>query len=202
MMKYGAFSQIIIAAIAVLIVITYVRPNFVEIGQMQDKIAEFDVAIDQVSTVNNQLNALVSQVNSVSVADRQALFTYMPDQIDEVAILRDLQRIMEEADVDITELGYGGYDLPAVTDPNSTSDLLAEPVVHKFSIGVLGDYEKVKQVLRSLEENDYPLHVYQLTIGPSQEALPSSDTVEAKIAIETYARMKPSEFSSMSTSKR
>lgn len=192
MMKYGAFTQIAVAIIAIVIVFTYVRPTFTEIGEIQDKIAEFDAAIEKVSAVNNQLANLVSQVNSVSVEERQALLTFMPDHIDYVAIQRDIQSMAEASEVELMDLAYSGFDIETATEEDGV--LLQKPVVHEFQVNVQGEYGNVKQFLRNLEENDYPLHVYMFDGTLADSEAENLEEIEVGLLIETYSRLEPEQF--------
>ena len=196
MMKYGVFTQIAVAIIAVVIVFTYVRPTFLEIGQMQDKVAEFDVAIEQVNSVNNQLARLVGEVNSVSAAEREALLTFMPDAVDEVAVLRDIETMAEGTEAELTGLSYVGFELPEAPPEDGT--LLAEPVIHSFQVSVTGPYSEVKSFIRSLEENDYPLHVYQFDIKAAESETQRLDGVEAVLVLNTYSRVVPEVYAGTS----
>lgn len=198
MIPYGLFSQILFLLLSVALVLTYIKPTFSEIDATQDKIETYAQEIDKVSLVNSKLANLMTAYNNISQSDRLKLLAYMPDEVDTIAVPRDLFAIATQAGVIIRKIEYEG----PVKGENSdaSSDLLlfdpaAAPVetvtsndseAHGFVLSFEGSYAQVKMVLAMLEENAYPLEVHKMNVTKSEGGFLTVD-----MDIITYDRTSP-----------
>lgn len=176
MIPYGLFSQILFLLLSVALIFTYIKPVFSEIDVTQDKIETYVQEIDKVSTVNAKLANLMASYSNISQSDRLKLLTYMPDEVDTIAVPRDLYAIATQAGVIVRKIEYGGpvevvdagtvSDL-AVFDPSVAPVVAAssnDPESHIFVFSFEGSYAQVKTVLSLLEENAYPLEVHEMDV--------------------------------------
>lgn len=183
MIPKGLFTQIAMLILAVAIIITYVQPAFVKIGSVQDDIGVYEEQRDKVASVNDQLAALVARMESVSNDDKRRLLTYLPDSVDEIAVSRDLVAIMAEAGVIYKSVGYSG-----VVDVSSKGSQEGEvmPAGSSFDLAVDGTYGQIKNFLRLLEQNQYPLEIQNLDIVQLEGGF-----LTANIQLNTYAYKPP-----------
>ena len=180
MIPKGLFTEIIIIAISVGIVFTYIQPTFAEITKTQDDILVFRTERQKIAEVNQELAALVSKVDSVSALDRRKLLTYLPDQVDTVAVPRTLSFIVEDAGLILNQISYGG-----ALKTNNMVDETA-PVAHVFSLQVEGTYAQIKQLLALMERNEYPLEVTSLSIS-----VLNGGFLSAQMQVVTYSYYEP-----------
>lgn len=171
--------QLFTAGIAIGIVITYIRPTIDVIRTHQDDIAKVREESDKIASVNRRLADLYARVNEIPSKDKAALYTYLPDKVDDVVVLKDLYAMTEEARVVTSELSYGGREETVVTEEESTRE---KPEAHLFNLAFEGSYEQFKQVLLRIERNNYPLVVKELDVTPTQGGL-----LTVKFVLVTYA---------------
>jgi hypothetical protein len=173
MKPIGLISQIFVIGLAVAIVALYVRPTFAEIGDIQNKVQEFSLERERVAETNRVLDTRVSELVSITDNDRSRLSTYMPQLLDEVAVLREI--IAQNSGVNYSEIQHNGQR----TDDNEETDLLqtAEPPTQQeFTITAQGSYSILKDFFSMLEQNEYPLQVYALQISALEGGLLSANT--------------------------
>lgn len=183
-MIFNSFiTQIGMLVLAVGIIFTYVQPTFAKIGVIQTTIAQYQEEQQKVNAVNGQLASLVAQVNVITTADMRALMTYMPDTVDHVAISRDIFTIAELTGVYLESVSYDGA-LDEIVDPEGGVTEL-QPTRHGFSANVSGTYDQVKSFLQSLEQNNYPLEVQELTMAGTEIGL-----IKADLVLITYSHTK------------
>ncbi len=111
----------------------------------------------------------------------------MPDQVDTVAVPRVLQNIAEEAGVFLSQVSYESIEqnyLDALSDEGGVY-----PIPHLFSMTVDGTYVQIKQLLRLLEQNEFPLEVHLLSLRSDDEG----GFLTAELSIVTYASSLPAE---------
>ncbi|MCA9354046.1 MAG: hypothetical protein KC877_00825 [Candidatus Kaiserbacteria bacterium] len=190
MIPKGLFTQIGMVIISVAIIITYVKPAFSDIGEVQSQIEAYQKQNEQVEAVNQKLRTLVSRMDNTPTRDEERLYTYMPDSVDSIHIPRDLYLIVKQAGLlyrDVTYAKVQNYRVP--TDPR-TGQPLNMPKPHSFSLSVEGTYNQVKTFLTLLEQNNYPFEIHDLSIKRIDGGFLSAD-----FEIMTYEYMS-SEISS------
>jgi uncharacterized lipoprotein len=95
----GIFAQIAIIIVAVAIVVSYVHPTMQSISETQEDTITYELERQKVNAVNAQLAELMSKMDSVSAADQRKLDMYLPEQLDDVNVVRDLYLMAQEAQV-------------------------------------------------------------------------------------------------------
>lgn len=175
MMANSLITQVVVAGIAIGIIVTYIQPSIAEVGNIQDKIERTNEELDKVNSVNSKLEQLVAQAGAISQQNKSLLSIYLPEVIDEVAVLKDLEAITERAGVIINSLDYEGMGKATVSasEGEVSTDML--PISHNFSLVVSCSYEQIKLLLLLLEKNNYPLDVQTLSLKPTEGGLLNVD---------------------------
>lgn len=194
MMPTGLFSQIALIILSLGVIFTYIKPALGEIGTTQDNIVVYQNERQKVSDVNQKLDRVNSSVNAISTEDKLRLVTYIPDQVDTVAVPRDLKAIADSTGIILSQIKYEGPETtvapPAFIDPAMLSTAPAfsslEPEAHVFIFEFDASYEQIKAVLRAVEKNAYPLEVHDLTIENSEGGF-----LSVTMKIITYDRLPP-----------
>lgn len=190
------FTQILMVVLAVGMLFFYVRPTMTEIGLIQDSILAYQEERAKAESVNAQLAALVSEVNSISAANMKALSTFMPDTLDDAAVMRDIHTMAELSGVVLTDIKYS----PGISDVTYTAEGVAVPsgpVRHDFTTALTGEYENIKTFLSTIERNNYPLEVYgfKLTSINSRTDVEEAEveettTLKADLTLVTYSHLR------------
>lgn len=174
-MNSSSLSQFALLIIALAIIFTYIQPTFASIKDLQDERAEYQDIKDKAADFNAQLNALLAEVQSFRRSDIEALETYLPNQIDVVTIMADIETIARRNNVQITEL--------ISSDPVNPNDgvLLDDEqatVPHvsfqDFEMKLSGNYDNVKAMLRDIERNKYLLEVARMQFGLTEDSVAAS----------------------------
>jgi hypothetical protein len=177
-MSNSFLTQVAMVVLSAGILFFYVKPAFVEIGVTQDSILQYQEEREKVNEVNSRLTELVNRMNSISASDMKALLVYMPDTIDHVAISRDIFFMAEQAQVDLQDVIY------SVTPQTLIPSDLEVPFPHAFTVSVDGTYLQIKVFLSMLEQNNYPLEVYDFKITSSELGL-----LKAEMQLITYSHL-------------
>jgi len=182
MNSLGLISQTLIIGLSVAIVFLYIRPAFQEIGSVQEQIDEYGTQRQKIEQVNAELEQRVAISESINPRNLERLRTYMPKFVDDIAVMRDLEFIAEEAGVVLDTISYDGSgdsDRERGED-DGLGDLAPTP--HDFSLSVTGTYSQIKTLFSLLEQNEYPLEVWSASIAPL-----SGGFLGADIEVVTYA---------------
>lgn len=95
-MRSQAITQIILVALSLVMIFTIVRPTFESVRTNQDEIAKFREAVNTAGMFNAKLGELRARAESFNRADLEALETYLPAEIDPLAVSRDIVAIVEK----------------------------------------------------------------------------------------------------------
>lgn len=193
-MPTGLFSQIALIVLSLGIIFTYIKPVLGEIGSLQDNIAVYQTERQKVSDVNQKLDRVSSAVSAISTDDQRRLLTYIPDQVDSVAVPRDLNSIAQSAGVILSQIQYEGpQESTAETgfvDPTSIAATSGfsnfKPEAHVFTFEFEASYEQVKAVLALIEKNAYPLEVHEMIIEQTDGGF-----LSVNLKLITYDRLPP-----------
>lgn len=154
------------AGLAVAIVILYIQPAFLRIGETQDAIDQYKDERQKVAEVNNQLTKLIEKVNGISAADQRDLLIYMPNEIDNISVSRDIYNLALATNVELTEVSYIEDKKTEILEEEAVIEEVL-PVPHRFSVNIDGSYNDIKEFLGMLEQSNYPLEVHNLEITPT-----------------------------------
>lgn len=161
-MPYGLFSQVVMIAVSVAMIFTYIKPSFTQMTDTQNTIAVYQEEISKVADVNQKLQSLVGEVEGVSSDDKKRLLAFMPDSVDTIAVPRDIQAIADDVGVLVRDISYKG---PVKITPSVDGTIDPSiPEQHTFELSFESSYGQLKQVLKAFEENRYPLEVSELEI--------------------------------------
>ncbi|MEY3784425.1 MAG: hypothetical protein RLZZ230_747 [Candidatus Parcubacteria bacterium] len=185
MVSGGLFTQIGMLIISVGIIFTYIKPEFVKIGEVQDLISEYQIQGTKVLSVNSKLSDYVSRIDTRSAEEQRRLKNYIPDTVDSVVVLRDLYLMTKQAGVIYVDAEYQESNTKTssrasnneVTDNNSKL-----PLAHPISLSVEGTYDQIKIMLNLLEHNNYPLQISTLSMSSSESGM-----MKADIELNTYS---------------
>ena len=208
-MRFQAGIQIILLITAGVIVFTVIKPKFESIRQTQAEVADYRDAVASIGQYNQKLQELMNQASAIPAEDLAALYRYLPEEVDAVAVARDISNIVNSQDLllvdvipdDPEEIVTETSADSALADPNMVVDpaVPADPdafvegsnetnalkmMSQKFDVSVVGTYEDMKLMLQDLERNDYPLRVIEFSFTLDEE---NSDLVEYSLILETYS---------------
>lgn len=164
MKNASTIVQILLLIIGLSLLYFYVYPMFTKISEAQDQVYEFDIAIREARTMNSLLAQLISDVNSISSADRRALNTYLPQSIDPVTVLRDIEAYIDRSPVTFVSLDYADDEvlIEEQVDPEFGHAITEPRAGLVFNVQVLGQYQDIKNLIATFERNKYPLHANRI----------------------------------------
>ncbi len=186
MITNSPFVQLFMVVLAVAILLLYIRPTVTEIRATQDNISAYEYELDRVTNVNELLRSHASAIDALPLSNIQALERYLPSRIDEIAIMRDLELIVNEVGVELVTLEYAGSEASeAAADPSlEVTSYGNKPIETKFRLGVSASYDELKSLLSAIEINNYQLLIESADVTPTEAGLVSADIVLVAYSLE------------------
>ncbi len=175
-MNFSSISQFALLAVGIAIIFTYIEPTFGEIKTLQDELFQYTDARDKASELNQKLAALVSEVSQFRRSDLDALETFLPDQVDSIAVMADIEAITRQHGMQLVSLAAqevqeGNNDVVLAESDVFIPDYTT---FQDFSLTVTGSYSDLKRLLEALERNKYGLEIVRLQFGTESQTANTS----------------------------
>lgn len=194
---FRTLTPIIAIIVGLGLLFTYVRPTFEDIRSIQDETEDYAHAIDRADALRQRINELVAKQNSFSTLDLERLEAFLPDTVDEVSLMLDLDALADRhglifGNIQVTE----SDDQPAAVavtsqadiDPAAPQDQQASQSVgvafapRDISYTVTGTYESFRRYLRDLEQSLTLMDVVELQFTESE-----GDLVSYNMTVRVYS---------------
>ena len=184
-----AITQIILVVVSVVIITTYIKPAFEDMGNIRTEANEYQTALENANSYNNALQELYARANSFTISERRALDRYLPKKIDTVAVMRDVETIVRNNGMSLVALAS-----TEIIESNKQEEkekfVQGRPVersvlpvnTQRFSLSVSGTYGNFKSLLQDFERNAYPLSIAEMSILSKEE-----DRYDFSLTLETYS---------------
>lgn len=211
-MRFQLGIQILLLITAAVIAFVVIGPKFTDIRNAQSELMSYRTALENLGIYNQRLQSLLNQASSISDAERTALFRYLPETIDVVAVSRDITNIVESNNMLLLDIEFDEL-APVTTTASTENESMVDPTLiddgviydetgmevggmmnnqptgpslysQTFNVSVIGNYQQIKSVLQSFERNNYPLKLveFEFTLDDA-----SSDLTEYTLKLETYS---------------
>lgn len=171
-MRNTALTQIALVGISAVIIISYVRPTFADIRVTQDEIFQYADATLKANEFNTLLQQLLARERSFSNADRQALETFLPTEIDQFAVMQDLDMVVQSAGGRVTELVAGEVALPRPVEFEGYTEqpeISNRFMTQDFELTFMSAYNDFTTILRDLESTAYVLEIKSLEMNTDND---------------------------------
>ena len=191
-MKYSLLMQVVLIGAACVIIFTYVMPEFEEAKKIQDDIFKYSDAVEKASEYNARLRELLAKKDAFPQVGLGSLEKFIPLEIDEIAIMHDLESILAQKEISILKLTVAdeastltseSVEQAIVYNEDGTVVETAKPIISQglhtrdFKIEFSSSYESMKEILSQIEANQALLEVVEFTLKPA--------TADTKIDVET-----------------
>lgn len=177
--------QLLLIIISGVIIASYISPTFDSMRATQDETQEYREALDNAEKFNQELTRLLNAANELTTSERQALTRYLPNEVDTISVMRDIETIANNNQMSILNLSTAEEEvvpffIPAQGQPQEERSALNATT---FSVGLFGSYEAFKRFLRDVERNAYPLEVTSLQFSSTN----GSNLYSYVLKLETFS---------------
>ncbi len=153
---FKALTPIIGILVAVGLFFTYVQPTFEEVKLIQNETAQYAQAVERASELQRRISELRSQQNAIPLGDLERLEAFLPNRIDEVSLLIDIDALADEHNLVLGDIkvasddgkessgDLAGRSNAAALPPADATDPAADPTLDPLA-GTSGSGELVSQ---------------------------------------------------------
>jgi hypothetical protein len=185
---FRTLTPIFSIIIALALFFLFIQPTFEEIQDVKKEYDEYQLARKAVGDFLTRLRSLSSQVDNLSAPDVERLESFVPERIDEIGMVVDLEALIEShnmafGSIAVSEPPKIDADLD-VAENNSTITFDNDFRTTDISFTVIGTYEDMRSLLKDMERSLTLMEIMKL--GFSSPASADDPTVYT-ITIRTYS---------------
>ena len=164
------FFPIFLILVAIGIVFGYVYPTYTgAITAAQQQISSYDAALSAASAFSQKENDLLAKRNAISATDLTRLQTYLPDGVDNIQLIVDLDALAAKYGVVLSGFsiqhntagssnGAASSTVPTALQSTNVTDSL------DLSVSATGTYDAFQSFLTAAEQSVRPLDITQLSL--------------------------------------
>jgi Tfp pilus assembly protein PilO len=177
---------LLLIVIAVGIYFSFTRVKIDELTSIEEVNAKYEKAIDDFTKVTEKREALVNQYNSLNIEDRERLDKIIPDNVDNVRLIIDVNGVAARHGLSLKDV-KSNTDLPG---SGGTQDLGGIEVVDTnpgyntvtLSFKVKGNYQNFVEFLEDIEKSLRIIDVSKIELNTIQD----SSAYDYQVEIKTY----------------
>lgn len=173
----------VLVLIGVLSFFSYTMPAYDEVKTLRASIEEYDTALSRVTEIQQIRDQLLSRYNSLPESSLYVLYKILPDEVNSVRFLIELDQIATEYGLTIQEPSYNNIDDEDSNDPFRSTEV---------TFMTTGAYEDVSDFIQVLERSARLLDMRELSvlaISPSGSgaSVPSGRMNEYQFTVQIYS---------------
>lgn len=161
----------------------YIDPTYTNIREALKEEKKFDEALDRSKELEEAKDALLSRYNAFSTNDLNRLEKLLPDHVDNVRLVLDIDHIASTYGMRIKNVNISAID-NRKEDVIDLDNKLYESVELSFSI--ISSYDTLKQFIKDLEKSLRIVDITDISLASLATEENKSDLYEYNIRLKTY----------------
>lgn len=186
------FLPLLMIIISIGLYFGFIDPTYKDAKILEAQKQEFDTAVNNANQLTEKRNELISKVNSFPADGVNRLNKLLPDYVDNVRLIMEVDRIALKYGVSIREVQAQGFGISASKDSSSSADFSGSigsvPKDYDgatLSFSIFSDYPTFKQFIKDLEDNLRITDIERISFSVSQAAK-SPDAYQFSVVLRTY----------------
>jgi Tfp pilus assembly protein PilO len=164
----------------------FIIPQVSNIRLNQDQKSVFDAEVNRIAGVTQSLLQFQSAIASTPVADRQKLIRFLPAELDDLLIMRDIEALLTTNNLTLKDIEAQPKDESFFDEVAIEGEVLSLPAantgVSLFEVTFQGTYTSIKNFLLFSEQHPYIIELREVKIEP----LESTAVLEVEAVIAVY----------------
>lgn len=172
-----AFTPILLLIVSVGIFFLYIDPKYQEIKILRAEEAQYNDALNKSKELQKERDKIKDKFNKIPAAEVERLEKFLPDNVDNVRLINDLEAIVGRYGAHLRNIRIG---TPAASQRDVLGDVSKYGILTlEFSIQT--SYKNFLLILRDLEDSLRLADVTSISFLSSD-----NDTSDYSLAIKTY----------------
>lgn len=172
---------------AIALFFLYTKPTYDSLSGIKSQITQYNLALDKAAELQRLKQSLLSRYNSFSPDDIERLHKLLPDHVDNVRLILDLDTLASRHGLALQNVVISG----GPTEKESSNQIITGPSqsAHDsltFQFATSGTYPQFVQFLTDLERSLRIVDVTELSISQSTATGAGEPVYRFDIVLKTY----------------
>lgn len=166
----------------------YTKPTYDSVKTLQAQIAEYDQALEKAAELKRLKDTLLSRYNAFNPADIERLHKLLPDHVDNVRLLLDLDTLAARHGLAIQNVVISGNSSETLEQTVVTTIGESNEKYDSISIkfATEGTYDQFKIFMRDLERSLRIVDIESLNLSRNAASTGGEPVFRYDIAVKTY----------------
>jgi Tfp pilus assembly protein PilO len=153
------------------------------IKELQAEKLRYEDALSKAAEIEDVKKGLLVKYNSVTEKDREKLTKFLPDNIDFVRLIIDINNIASNMGMSLRDINFAGSEAPSVSTGNAIA-LSANVPYSSATLGfsVSGSYSDLVSFLNQMEKSLRLVDVESVKLEPKEKTTAVSDPKIKKVS--------------------
>lgn len=173
---------------AIALFFLYTKPTYDSVKTLNAQIAEYDQALEKAAELKRLKDTLLSRYNSFNQEDIQRLHKLLPDHVDNVRLLLDLDSLATRHGLAIQNVVISGSSAASIEEAVVTTIGQSNAKYDSISIrfATEGTYEQFLSFMRDIEQSLRIVDLQELTLNRVTSEAGAVPTFRYDVAVKTY----------------
>jgi Tfp pilus assembly protein PilO len=172
-------SPILFLAISLTLFFGFIDPSYTRVKELRSEESQYDIALDRSKELQQIRDQLLSKYNTVSPTSLERIEKLVPDHIDNVRLILDLDEIASKYGMRVRDVQIEADNGRQVQGQIGPNEGLYESVVLSFSVA--GTYDTFRSFLTDIERSLRVVDVVGLSFRANETGI-----YDYTIHIKTY----------------
>ncbi len=162
------YSGIILIIVAIGLFFVVIDPVYKQVQLLQETKRENDIMIVKAKELREKRTQLMDKYNSISMEQRDKLNRVLPETIDNIRLIADIDKIADNSAIALSSFTLGG-DVNQESDSRVVDRTGREYGVIELGFSFSTDYENMKKFLEKLENSLRLVDIRKISVNAGSE---------------------------------
>jgi len=182
---------IILIGLAAVAFFTYINPTYADVQTLKAQYAEYDQALSNARALKERMATLAGKSDQTNPADLTRLETMLPDSVNNVRLIRDLNQLGAPIGITINNVVFEVQDASnaAVPSPAAAADAKKDYGVFNITFSISGTYQNFVNFMSQLDKSLRLIDVSSIAFtatNSAQNATAAAGVYRYDFKVKTY----------------
>jgi hypothetical protein len=177
-----SYSSIIFILVAIGIFFTIIDPQYKEVQALRETKQENDVLLERAKDLRRKRQELTDKYNAISTADRERLNKVLPETVDNVRLILDIDNIARRSGITVRNISISGD----INEENREDRVIDRTGRNYGTIGLSfsfsTSYSTMKRFMSELEDSLRIVDITDFSVSAPEEG----DVYSYTVSLDTY----------------
>lgn len=180
-------TPILFTIIALGLFFSYLRPAYSELNASKERLVRIDQAIEESDKLLSNYTELKNKMNAISAEDQKNLAKILPDSVDVVRLILDLDSLATKYGLTIRSFEIPDIESELTLKKSPDATLEESPVMKAvLTITCEGSYADFKKLLVDIERSMSLMDVVELEVKVAEKSTDTEEEAVYTLGLQTY----------------